>query len=169
MYLDLTKWTCYVNPNNVGVHYSIWFQILLTLWSEYKNNMKPVTCRYQFDYVTVFYVPQGLSFKIEYFSWKVKTQHLHFRWHKLLSFTLEDSRIKIADDQYSSITKGSIYYIKCVFIQPFTMRVDSFKLDVNGSISYVWSLHILPFYSVRQILRHVPGFVWGDHIISLKG
>ncbi len=28
---------------------------------------------------------------------------------------------KLADDRYSSITKGSIYHIKHMFIQPFTM------------------------------------------------
>ncbi len=31
---------------------------------------------------------------------------------------------KLADDQYSSITKGSIYNFKHVYIQPFTTVVD---------------------------------------------
>ena len=31
---------------------------------------------------------------------------------------------KLADDRCSSITKGSIYHIKPMFIQPFTMDID---------------------------------------------
>ena len=31
---------------------------------------------------------------------------------------------KLADDQYSSIIKDSIYHIKLISIQPFTMAVD---------------------------------------------
>ncbi len=31
---------------------------------------------------------------------------------------------KLADDQYFSITKGSIYCIKHMYIQPFAMGVD---------------------------------------------
>ncbi len=31
---------------------------------------------------------------------------------------------KLADDQCTSITKGSIYYIKHMYIQPFSMEVD---------------------------------------------
>ncbi len=38
---------------------------------------------------------------------------------------------KLADDQYSSITKGIIYYIKHMYIQPFIAwkRIDQ-KFDV---------------------------------------
>ncbi len=39
---------------------------------------------------------------------------------ELLSFTMK----KLADDQRSSITKGSIYHIKHMYIQPFTTVVD---------------------------------------------
>ena len=31
---------------------------------------------------------------------------------------------KLADDQCSSITKGSIYHVICTYIQPFTIAVD---------------------------------------------
>ncbi len=31
---------------------------------------------------------------------------------------------KLADDQFSSITKGSIYHIKRMYIEPFTTVVD---------------------------------------------
>ncbi len=39
-------------------------------------------------------------------------------------FYLERFLQKLADDQYSSITKGSIYHIKHMYIQPFTTIVD---------------------------------------------
>ena len=56
----------------------------------------------------------------------VKMQYLHFRFHaKLLSFTLEyPCRNYIADDQCSSVIKGSIHHIKYMYIQPFTTPVD---------------------------------------------
>ncbi len=38
---------------------------------------------------------------------------------------------KLADDQCSSITKGSIYHIKHRYIQPFSMEVD---------LPEIWSL-----------------------------
>ena len=48
---------------------------------------------------------------------------------------------KLADDQYSSITKGSIYYIKCMFIQSFSMEVDwpeiSCLMEVS-TMSYIF-------------------------------
>ncbi len=39
-------------------------------------------------------------------------------------FYLERFLKKLVDDQYSSITKGSIYYSKHMYIQPFSMEVD---------------------------------------------
>ena len=39
-------------------------------------------------------------------------------------FYIERYLKKLADDQYSSITKGSIYHIKHMYIQPFTTIVD---------------------------------------------
>ncbi len=64
-------------------------------------------------------------------------QYLHFRFYAnyflllyvyyehvwtyiwVLSFTLEDSK-KLEEDQCSAITKGSLYHIKHMYIQPFT-------------------------------------------------
>ena len=39
-------------------------------------------------------------------------------------FYLERFLKKLADDQCSSITKGSSYHIKHMYIQPFTKLVD---------------------------------------------
>ncbi len=50
----------------------------------------------------------------------VKTQYRHFRFHANY-FYLERFLNKLADDQCSSITKGSIYHIN---IQLFTTAVD---------------------------------------------
>ncbi len=43
---------------------------------------------------------------------------------RVLSFSLGKFLKWLANDQSSSITKGSIYYIKHVYIQPFSMEVD---------------------------------------------
>ena len=40
------------------------------------------------------------------------------------SFCLGKFLKKFADDQCSSITKGSMYYIKHMYVQPFSMEVD---------------------------------------------
>ncbi len=37
----------------------------------------------------------------------------------------------LADDQSSSITKGSIYYIKHMYIQPFSMEVDWWEICIK--------------------------------------
>ncbi len=47
----------------------------------------------------------------------------HILW-KLIFFYLGRFLKKLADDQYSSITKGSIYCINQMYIQPFTTVVD---------------------------------------------
>ncbi len=44
--------------------------------------------------------------------------------YKLLSFYLDRFLKKLADDQCSSITKGSIYHIKHMYMQLFRMEVD---------------------------------------------
>ncbi len=49
---------------------------------------------------------------------------------------------KLADDQCSLITKGSIYYCKPMSIQSFIMGVDWPEI---GHIYYVWYLRILCF------------------------
>ena len=51
---------------------------------------------------------------------------------KLLSFTLEDSQKKLADDQWSSVHnyreyllyQTYLYDIQCMYIKPFSMEVD---------------------------------------------
>ena len=49
---------------------------------------------------------------------------MHFRFHANYFFYLERFLKKSADNQFSSITKGSIYHIKHIYIQPFTTVVD---------------------------------------------
>ena len=56
---------------------------------------------------------------------------------------------KWVDDEFSFITKGSMYYIKYVQIQLFSMGVDwSANCMFNGSIRHDWCMHILCFYHV---------------------
>ncbi len=55
---------------------------------------------------------------------KVKTQYLHLRWHAGTFFCLGKFQKWWADNQSSSIYKGSIYYIKHMYIQPFSMELD---------------------------------------------
>ncbi len=55
---------------------------------------------------------------------KVKMQYVHSRSHPsyfLLPWKIPE---EIADNQYSSITKGSIFHTKHKSLQPFTMGVD---------------------------------------------
>ncbi len=51
------------------------------------------------------------------------------------SFWLGKVLKKLADDQPSSITKGSIYYIKHMNIQPFSMEVDWPKILLLMAVS----------------------------------
>ena len=59
---------------------------------------------------------------------------------------------KLRDDQWRSVTKGSIYHNKHMYTQPFTMGLDLPEiLTFNGSICYaLYNLKILHFYLVRQ-------------------
>ena len=52
---------------------------------------------------------------------------------------------KLADDQYSIITKESIYHIKHMYIQPFTTEMGSLM-----EVSTMFYMQILRFYLVRQ-------------------
>ncbi len=65
-------------------------------------------------------------------------------------FYIERFLKKLADDQNSSINKGSIYQIKHMYIQPFTTVVDRPEIWCFGSIYYVLYLRILRFYVVWQ-------------------
>ena len=61
---------------------------------------------------------------------------------------------KIADDQCSSISKGSNYHIKDNVHTTFQHRRRlTRKLIFNGSIYYVLYLHILHFYFAGQIIE----------------
>ncbi len=52
----------------------------------------------------------------------------------------------LADDQCSSIAKGSVYNIKHVYIQPFSMEVDLPEMQNWMEVSTMFYLHILRFY-----------------------
>ena len=62
---------------------------------------------------------------------KVKTQYLHFRLHANYFFYLERFLKKLADDQCSARSKGSIYHIKHMYMQSFTAVVDWPVLNVK--------------------------------------
>ncbi len=55
---------------------------------------------------------------------KKKRQHLHFTFIQTTLFYLERFLNKLADDQSSTITRGSIYHFKRMYMQPFTTVVD---------------------------------------------
>ncbi len=76
---------------------------------------------------------------------------------KLYSFTLKRFLKKLADNQCSSITKGSICYIKhnVQVHTTFSHRWMIRNLAFNGSIYYVLNLQILCFYLVPQIWQRV--------------
>ena len=84
--------------------------------------------------------------------YQVKMQYLHFRFHAkyfLLPWNIPE---KLADDQCSSITKGSIYHIKRMYIHPFTTVVDW---------SEMW--HLMEVSTMFYICRY-RGFSWyGRH------
>ena len=76
-------------------------------------------------------------------------------WHGT-SFCLWKFLKKLADDQCSFITKGSIYFMKHMYIQPFSMEVDWPEIwCFNGSIYNVLYLYILCFYFVQQYNREI--------------
>ena len=67
---------------------------------------------------------------------KVKTQYVHCRLFASTSFSLGEILQK-SDDQFSFITKGSIYYITHVWLKLFNLRVHwSEIVRHNGSICY---------------------------------
>ncbi len=73
---------------------------------------------------------------------------------RVLCFVLENSWW--ADDHSSSITKGSIYYIKHMYIQPFSMEVDWQEISHQMDVSTM-------FY----ICRCCVFTLWGRNAVSL--
>ena len=61
---------------------------------------------------------------------------------------------KLADNQCSSVSKGSILS-NIMSIQPFTMGVDWPDWTFNGSVYYVWYLHILLLLRTPDLVKHV--------------
>ncbi len=89
----------------------------------------------------------------------VKTQYLHFRFHANYFSYLGRSE-KLGDDQCSSWTKGSIYHINHMSIQPFTTVVDwpetwclmevSGMLYICGCCVFTWDGKSLLWYSYES-------------------
>ncbi len=89
-------------------------------------------------------------FVLETLPYKVKTQHVLFRLHTTTFFYLGKFLKKLVD-QCSSITKDSIYHIKHMSIQPFTMGVNWPEIVYLMEVSIMFRyFHILFFYFVRQ-------------------
>ena len=63
---------------------------------------------------------------------------------------------KLADDQGSSITKGSIYHIKHMYMQPFTVGVNWLEIWCLMEVSAM-------FYICRycgRVIVHVPWYLY---------
>ena len=56
---------------------------------------------------------------------------------------------KLADSQCSSITKGSIYYIKHMYIQPFSMEVDWPEIWCLMEVSTVFYICTYCIFTLR--------------------
>ena len=78
---------------------------------------------------------------------KVKTQYVILDHMQSTFFCCGKNLKKLADDQCSSITKGSTYYIRCIYIQPFIMEMDWPEI---WHLMEVCFIHILRFYFAWQ-------------------
>ncbi len=87
--------------------------LLLTFWT-HKNIIGVNIHKHQHYYYTEWFTARLSKNAVSAFQIS----------YKLLSFTLERVLKKLADNQYSSITKGSIHHVKHMYIQPFTTVVD---------------------------------------------
>ncbi len=66
-------------------------------------------------------------------------------------FYLRNFLKKLADDQCSSITKGSIYYIKGMYKQPFSMEMDWPEIGRFMEVTTVYYVcTYMRFYFVLQ-------------------
>ena len=91
---------------------------------------------------------------------------------KLLSFTLKDSFKKLADDQYSSITKGTIYHIKHLYIKHFTTVAYWPEIGCLMEVStmfYTCRYCVLTWWgSCFDLLTEERWHMWGKVKISLS-
>ena len=91
----------------------------------------------------------GLSLR-HFLPHYVKTQYLHFRF-QITFFYLGRFLKKLADDQWSSTTKGSIYHTKHMYIQPLTtILVDWSEIGCLVEVSamvYICRYCIFTWYS----------------------
>ncbi len=74
----------------------------------------------------------------------------------------------LADDQFSSMTKGSICYIKHMYIQPVSMGVDWeeiwYQMDVSTMFYF---FRYCLFFFVGQLWGHVQNIPWLVILIAL--
>ena len=91
---------------------------------------------------------------------QVKMQYLHFRFHAnyfLLPWKIAE---EISRQLCSRITKGSIYHIRRMYIQPFTTKVVWPEIwCLMKVIYYVLYVQILCFYLGQQNCNH-KHFLW---------
>ncbi len=107
--------------------------------------------------------------------------YLHFRLHTNYTFFyLERFLKKLADNHCSSITKGSIYHIKHIYVHT-TFYYSSGLIRnwmFNGSIYYVLHLQIRCFYfflgqiytsffSISQILFEILNCVFNSRTVQV--
>ncbi len=94
-------------------------------------------------------------------SCKILSFDLEDSWRNFIQtifFYLENVLKKLAGDQCSSITKGSIYHIKHTTFYHNSGLTRN--MTFNGSICYVLYLQILRFYFVGQIPRGWKCQIW---------
>ncbi len=77
-------------------------------------------------------------------------------------FYLERFVKKLADDRWSSITKGSIYHLKHKSIQPFNMGVDGCFMEVSIMFN-IFTYCILTLYDRLGIV-----ILYGDMLCQVR-
>ena len=87
---------------------------------------------------------------------KVKTQYLHFRSHAEYFLCLGKFLKWWAEDQSSPVTKGSIYYIKHMYIQLFGMIVWKW---IGNTFDIKW-MYLLCFIFVDTALLLCRAELW---------
>ena len=147
---------------------------LVSMWpSSYHRIMQDTQNFKNLRYVGKFNTKFSPLIKIMYYFSKIVPSQscLHnYRFHANYTFFhLGKFLKKLADDQCSSITKGSIFYIKHMYIQPKTMGVDWPEITCLMEVSimfYMCTYCVFAWYGRRILMCRGLGL---SFIIGMTG
>ncbi len=165
---------CWLNfppfPSCIGF---VFKKIFHRSWQSLLNSVCSTQGMWETNMITIFHLQSVQSIILPH---QVKMQYLHFRFHANYTFFYSGRFLKkLADDQCSSISKGSIYHINHMDMQPFTTVVSwpeigclmevSTMFDICTYCIFTWDGRIpIPTKAAKSVVKIIFQKCWNSKL-----